>query len=168
MGADTLKWENTARVLEEFGKRLVDKYREELKTRNKNATGKLAKTAKYVVKSGHTYIFVALNLEDYWKWVEGGRGPNVRNTGGLREAIAKWIDAKPVIPRPDKNGRLPTKKQLSFLITRKIATKGIKPTNIFANSVEAIYEQMDDALEAAITADIGDYVTRILVYGKTE
>lgn len=166
MGADTLKWENTARVLEEFGKRLVDRYREELKARNKNATGKLAKTAKYVVKSGHTYIFVALNLEDYWKYVEYGREKGKKFPP--IEAIAKWIDAKPVIPRPDKNGRLPTKKQLSFLIARKIATKGIKPTNIFANSVEAIYEQMDDTLEAAITADIGDYVTRTLVYGKTE
>lgn len=165
MGADALRWDNTRRALEEFGKRLVDKYREELKARNKSATGKLAKTAKYVVKSGHTYIFVALNLEDYWKYVEYGREKGKKFPP--LNAIAKWIDAKPVIPRPDKNGRLPTTRQLSFLIARKIATKGIRPTNIFEKSVEAVYEQMDEALEAAITADIGEYVTRTLVYGSS-
>lgn len=165
MGADTLKWENTRRVLEEFGKRLVDRYREELKARNKSATGKLAKTAKYVVKSGHTYIYVALNLEDYWKYVEYGREKGKKFPP--LDAIAKWIDAKPVIPRPDKNGRLPTTRQLSFLIARKIAMKGIKKTNIFEESVDAVYEQMDEALAAAITADVGEYVTRTLVYGSS-
>lgn len=165
MAQDTLRWVHTKEVLEKFGARLVEQYRSELKSRGKNATSKLSKTAKYVVKSGHTYIFVALNLEHYWKYVEYGRAKGKKFPP--LDAIEKWIDAKPVVPRPDKEGRLPTTRQLAYLIGRKIAKKGIKPTNIFADSVDAVYMQMSDALEEAITADVGDYVVNTLIFGKS-
>lgn len=165
MAQNTLRWTHTKEVLEKFGARLVEQYRAELKSRGKNATSKLSKTAKYVVKSGHTFIFVALNLEDYWKYVEYGRGKGKKFPP--LDAIEKWIDAKPVVPRPDKEGRLPTTQQLAFLIGRKIARDGIPPTNVFADSVESVYEQMQYELEEAITADVGDYVVNTLIFGKS-
>jgi hypothetical protein len=44
-------------------------------------------------------------LPEYWKYVEDGR-----KSGKYPplETIKKWIEVKPVLPRPLANGKLPT------------------------------------------------------------
>ena len=39
------------------------------------------------------------------------------------------------MPRPGKNGKLPTENQLAFLIARKIARKGIPATHSLSKTV---------------------------------
>ena len=73
------------------------------------------------------YLTISLNLQYYWKYVEDGTKPHFPPV----EDILQWIKVKPVLPRKN-NGKLPTQKQLAYLISRKISkvgTKAYKPLN---------------------------------------
>ena len=100
-------------------------YKQELQ--NNKATGTLANTASYMTKFDGKYLTISLNLQDYWKYVEDGTKPHFPPI----EDILQWIKVKPVLPRKN-NGKLPTQKQLAYLISRKISkvgTKAYKPLN---------------------------------------
>lgn len=100
-------------------------YKQELQP-NKT-TGSLANTASYMTKFDGRYLTISLNLQDYWKYVEDGTKPHFPPI----EDILQWIKVKPVLPRKRK-GKLPTQKQLAYLISRKISkvgTKAYKPLN---------------------------------------
>ncbi|MBQ0112015.1 MAG: hypothetical protein KBT03_02690 [Bacteroidales bacterium] len=47
----------------------------------------------------------------------------------------QWIKIKPIVPRPGKNGKVPSLKQLAYLISRKIVVEGIKPKNVLSNTL---------------------------------
>jgi hypothetical protein len=100
--------------------RITDIYREKLDEKNINASGTLSNTVEAEVEIRGNKIIVSLNLQDYWKFVEEGRPP-----GGYPPPpnIANWIRIKPVIPDA-RSGKIPSEKQLVYLISRKIATKG--------------------------------------------
>ncbi|MBR3591012.1 MAG: hypothetical protein IKK89_04660 [Alistipes sp.] len=154
-------WNNTQRVLEEFGQRLIDTYKRELGSRGKIASGKLVEDLRYDVKTGDWHASVTLHLADYWKYVEHGR-----RAGKFPpiDAIRKWIEVKPILPRPNSNGRLPTTNQLVYLIGRKIAQKGIPPTPALALSVEGVYQQMLVAISNALSKDLGERVAQVFTY----
>lgn len=162
MAAKSLRdWTHTQAVLEEYGQRVIEAYKRQLHSRGKPASGKLANEVTYKVKKAGTMISVVLNLADYWIYVEKGR-----KAGGKFPplgAIRKWIEVKPIIPRPDDNGRVPTIPQLTYLIGRKIAEQGIPPTNALSLSVEAVYQDMLTELQRAIAQDIQDEVTVTLM-----
>ena len=42
---------------------------------------------------------------------------------------------KPVLPRPGRNGKLPSTEQLAYLIGRKISKVGTKPTKIIDRTI---------------------------------
>lgn len=100
-------------------------YKQQLQ--NNKTTGSLANTASYMTKFDGRYLTISLNLQDYWKYVEDGTKPHFPPI----EDILQWIKVKPVLPRK-RNGKLPTQKQLAYLISRKISkvgTKAYKPLN---------------------------------------
>lgn len=152
MAQNTLTWENTRKVLEEFSERVIQAYKRELGSRGKMASGKLAEDLHYKIQRGGSIISVVLSLSEYWKYVEYGR-----KAGGKfppPDVIAKWIEIKPILPRPDNKGKLPTISQLTYLIGRKIAEKGIPATNALSLSVEAVYNDMVVELGKAIAEDV--------------
>lgn len=57
-----------------------------------------------------------------------GRGPTSltakKGNPTLQQIIRKWIDEKGITPRIDKSGRLPTKDQLSWAISKSIHLYG--------------------------------------------
>lgn len=95
-----------------------------------SASGKLGLDSKYAIDWDGRYFTVTLKLEDYWKYLEYGTKPHFPPV----EAIRKWIEIKPVLPRPLPSGKLPTTKQLAFLISRKISIKGTEPTNLLEDT----------------------------------
>lgn len=142
-------------VLERYGQLLVTKYQ----TYVPEASGKLANSVKYELRYGDTSYEVGLWLEDYWKYVEHGR-----KAGKFPplSKIEEWIRVKPVIPRP-YNGKLPTEKQLAFLIGRKIATEGIEPKNVLKRTRDEVLDEMLMSIKAAILEDIKTDMNTVLV-----
>ena len=144
-------YENVKAVLNKFGKLLVVEYRNNLTEKNVNASYALYNSVSYVVESNVTNFEVTLNLEEHWKYIEKGRKagkfPPINK-------IEKWVEIKPVIPRPMANGKLPTTKQLAFLISRKIALEGIKPRPLLQQSIDEVFDEIKERLEEALIKDI--------------
>ena len=153
MEANTLTFENLRRVLEEYGKHAETLYKYNIALAGKNASRTLANNTKYFVKSEGVTFSVGLRLEEYWKYVEYGRKPGkLPNIG----AILKWIEVKPVIPRPNDYGKIPTPKSLAFAIAHKIKNEGIKPTPVLQTTVEELNNTFLERIRDALKQDIGD------------
>lgn len=52
------------------------------------------------------------------------------------DKILEWVRIKPVLPRPNANGKLPTQEQLAFLIARKISRVGTEGTHLFDKIID--------------------------------
>lgn len=142
-------------VLNKYGKLLVDEYKGRLDSEGITATGKLRDSVKYIINTSDREIELDLSLAEYWKYVENGRKagrfPPINK-------IAEWIKAKPVIPEP-YNGKLPTEKQLAFLISRSIAENGIEGKKVLHNSIEDILDSgFWNELDDAVNEDISEMV----------
>jgi hypothetical protein len=121
-----------------------DALRSKLAADGTNATSKLSKSIKGIVKYDGKYLTVSLRLEEYYKFVENGTSPHFPPL----DAIKKWIKVKPVLPRPLKSGKLPTTNQLAYLIGRKISKVGTKakpflsPTLTSFDFVQKVYNEV--------------------------
>ena len=103
-----------------------------------------------------------MNLNEYWKWIEGGRPPTENDGNGeLRRAIKQWIRVKGIIPRPLEDGKLPTENQLAYLISRKIHTLGYEGTGLLQKSIDDNEEFME-RIENAMLEDVALFAEKII------
>lgn len=154
-----IEFNNVESVLNDFGKYLVEEYKEQLILNDVNASDGLYNSVRYIFnKNGGTFE-VSLELAHYWKYVENGRKagkwPPI-------SAIAKWIEIKPVLPRPMANGKLPTTQQLAFLISRKIGLEGIAPRPLLQRSVDNVWEVFEEFIAEAFAKDLEAEIEIIL------
>lgn len=151
---ELIKWTNTQRALEEYAIKLRNTYQDNLIRDGKIATGNLLNSIDYKVQYNDREIWVELHLEDYYKWVENGRGPGKFPPP---DKIMEWIRIKPVIP-DDRGGRLPTEQQLAFLIGRKIAEQGIEPGYQLRDAQREMMDEFEDRIDEAIALDVTEAV----------
>ena len=151
---ELIKWTNLQKVLGDFAVELRNRYQDNLIRDNKIATGNLLNSIDYKVQYDDRAIWVELHLEDYYKWVENGRGPGKFPPP---DKILEWIRIKPIIP-DDRGGRLPTEQQLAYLIGKKIAEQGIEPGNQLHNAMDDIFPQFEERIDEAIALDVNDAV----------
>lgn len=145
-------------ILEEYGNEIINTYRRKLYEGGSTATGTLGNTISATVNAEDGIYEVNLNIQDYWKYVEYGRlpgkFPNI-------DAIRKWIQVKPVIPYT-YNGKLPTLNELTFLISRKIANKGIEPTYYLNRTLDEIDMQpLEDAVTQSLEQKLDDSLKQL-------
>lgn len=159
-----LKLDNLTAVLERFAVELEAEYKNNLRQSGRMATGKLHDTAKCeVVKGEYTVVF---HLQDYWKYVEGGRPKTMSGgTGELRKAILKWLEVKQNLPIPKKYSKLPTPKQLdeqrAYAIAQKIHKEGYKGTQDLSKATDSIYEKFQQEIYDAIDKDFDTAIINI-------
>ena len=155
-----LKLDNLTAVLERFAIELEAEYKKNLKQSGRIATGQLHDTAKCeVVKGEYTVVF---HLQDYWKYVEGGRPKTMSGgTGELRRKILDWIEVKRILPTPMKNGKLPTPQQLAYVISRKIHKEGYKGTQDLSKATDTIWERYREEIYNAIDKDFDTAIINI-------
>lgn len=153
-------WEHTQQVLDTIGKRLVQTYRQALQDKDINTSEhSLSDSVKYEVDMGERWIEVNLSLLDYWKYIEYGTRPH----WAPKEPIERWISIKPVLPVPDKNGKVPTPKQQAYLVRRKIAEYGTEAKNVLSESLAEVMDRFNEALEEAVTEDVAAGVDILLL-----
>lgn len=126
----------------------------------KYGTDRLSDTITAEVTMDGRAFTASLNMNYYWKYLEEGTRPHWPPSS----AILNWVQIKPVIPRPDGNGRIPTQKQLAFLISRKIAEHGTEGTHGFETAREAILPAYYEKIEQALAEDVGAYVKAVLAW----
>jgi hypothetical protein len=142
--------------------RMLELYRNQLIDKNINASNTLSNTATTIVEVDGTTLSVSFNLEDYWKYVEYGRRPGKRPP---IDAIEQWIKVKPIIPDPI-NGRVPTTKQLAFLISRKIGMEGTKAQRplekaVYSDSMELLINQLKNEIVGQLNEQISNEISKI-------
>lgn len=148
----------TLQVLEDLAKDIRENYKDHLELHDRIASGDLLRSVSTEIEvKGTTYI-VWLNLADYWKYVEEDTKPH----WPPKQAIDRWIFIKPVIPRPDKNGRIPSPDQLSFLIRRAISEHGTVGTHDLRDTEDAVLPMYEERLLEALERDCLEYIEKVL------
>lgn len=133
-------------------------YKEELERNGHYTTLRtLIDSVKTRVVVGDRYYEVRMSLKAYWKYLETGTRPHWPPPG----PIARWIEVKPIIPRPDARGRIPSVKSLEYLIRRKIAREGTKGTHDLQITKDAVLTAYRDKIEAALRHDMYDYLIKM-------
>lgn len=146
-------------ILRELGENVREGYVNKLIRNGRPTTeNTLASTVTSTVEVNGTTYSVVLNLQEYWKYVEEGTRPHWPPPS----AILHWIEVKPVIPRPDEKGRIPTPKQLAYLIGRKIAREGTKGTHDLKETTDTILGYYEDRIKEALETDCLRYIEKVM------
>ena len=156
---ELMNLEELQKVLQDYAKEATEIYKYQISLGGKNASRKLTDTITSRVNVGESSYEVVLNLQEYWKYIEGGRPPGKFPPVG---AILNWISVKPIIPRPDGNGKIPTPNQLAFLIGRKIMEEGIKPFPALQTTKEELDKIYHEKLSAALGHDVSNYIRKVI------
>lgn len=141
---------------------------------DKIASGHLLNSINTRLEYNDQAFEVLLDIAGYWKYIESGRKKYGKHKNGEWpkgafppvNAILEWIKVKPILPRPMKNGKLPTDKQLAYLISRKIAVEGIEPKPILAETLEEVNERYEKIFNDAILLDLSEAGDKILMLVK--
>lgn len=97
------------------------------------------------------------NLPDYYIFAENGRKPGKFPPP---DAILKWIQVKRLIPRPGRDGKIPSTNQLVYLISRKIALHGTEGKHLLQQTIDETYDNLVDRLVEAIADKIENEIEK--------
>lgn len=148
-------------VMEEMAIAIRNEYQDNLIRNNRIASGDLLNNIEYEITRGDFTYTIYVKMRDYWYYVENGRKagkmPPIQN-------ILDWVKIKPVLPRPNSNGKLPTPQQLAFAIARKIGKLGTEGTHDLRKATDTIWDTFEDRLYEAIDEDIDAAFIQIFHY----
>lgn len=148
-------------VMEEMAIAIRNEYQDNLIRNDRIASGDLLNNIEYEITRGDFTYTIYVKMKDYWYYVENGRKagkwPPIQN-------ILDWIKIKPVLPRPNAEGKLPTPQQLAFLIARKIGEEGTEGTQDLRKATDTIWDTFEDRLYEAIDEDVDAAFIQIFHY----
>ena len=147
--------QQTEKVLNAFGNKVVNTARGILNAQGKNASGDLGSSLGYVV---HVYDsgaiemdFVAMGYADIVD--KGARGSKssakaprspykYTNKQPPANVIDKWVVRKGLKSVRDSKGKFIKRKSIVFAIARSIKLYGIKPSNFFSDAFNVAYREL--------------------------
>lgn len=155
------------KVLQDLANDIRDNYKEHLQFNDRYTekgvpsgySQKLIDSVKTQVVMGDRAFEITMTLNDYWKYVEDDTKPHFPPVSKIME----WVQIKPVIPRPDANGRIPTPKSLAYLIGRAMAEHGTKGTHDLELTKENIIPWYKEKIAAALGHDMEHYIRKVIV-----
>ena len=155
------------KVLQDLANDIRDNYKEHLQYNDRyTERGVPSGYSKRLIDSVTTQVVVGDNayevtmtLNDYWKYVEDDTRPHFPPVSKILE----WVNIKPVIPRPDANGRIPSPKSLAFLIGRAISERGTKGSHDLEKVKDGVIPMYRERIAAALGRDMENYIRKIMV-----
>lgn len=149
-------------ILNNYCNELVTELRAQLEKNDRKASGNLINTLHANIVKTEDEASVVLHSEDYFKYINEGRQPTKSSSSTdkpLQERILQWIKEKNIVPQ-ERNGILPTEKQLAYLITRKIHNEGYKGDNkVYSQAIERLNRKYEPLIQQALDKDLEKYVT---------
>lgn len=162
-----IKWTHLEQVLNDFADYFIQLAKDNLQANGSIASEDLYNSFEKIIEIGEDYYSVKISLEDYWRYVEEGTGPEHKPDARSAywpnvDAIKNWITVK----------RLPTVDvdSTAFLISRAIAGKspnqaqlanpqgGIIAKPFFELAKQDAIERFELEIELAIDEDIRVFV----------
>ena len=161
---------NVEKELKNFAKYVVTKSRMNLRSSDKNSSGKLAKSLDSDVKVSKNSFQLEFVMEEYGIFQDKGvrgkssssKAPNspfkfgtgTGRKGGLSDGINKWVKRKKFQFRDRKSGRFLSYDSTAFLISRSIYNKGIAPSLFFTKPFEKAFKNLDKDIVKAFRLDV--------------
>lgn len=163
-----MEFKHLERALKDYADAIRDEYKDNLEKNNRRATGQLITSINTkIVVDGNTFE-IELQLADYWRYIEEGRNPTTATTPStptLQECILDWIRVKQILPHPDKNGKLPTEEELSYMIADKIHREGYEGSHDLEDALKEV--DYDHIIEEALDKDVIESIDEIMmILGK--
>ena len=125
-------------------------YRDKMRNAGYDPNGELY-NFKWTTEWKDNLFEVYFELPLYFPFAENGRRPGKFPPP---DAILKWVQFKRIVPRPGRNGKVPSTNQLVYLISRKIATKGTEGKHLFEKTLDdPNLDNLADKLVELITAE---------------
>jgi hypothetical protein len=115
----------------------------------KIAAGTLYNSISFEIDTKGQVIFLADETADY---VQGGRKPNSKFPPP--PAIAQWAKVKGIPQFRDKKGRYISNDSRTFLLSRAIAKKGIRPFPFYDDAIDQAILQLVQSQEDALVLGI--------------
>lgn len=129
---------------------IADIYRKKMDAADYNKQGELY-NFKWTTEWKDNLFEVNFDLPQYFHFAEYGRRPGKFPPP---DAILKWVQFKRLVPRPGRDGKVPSTNQLVYLISRKIATKGTEGKHLFEKTLDdPNLDNIADKLVELITAE---------------
>ena len=129
---------------------IADIYRKKMDAADYNKQGELY-NFKWTTEWKDNLFEVYFDLPSYFPFAENGRRPGKFPPP---DAILKWVQFKRLVPRPGRDGKVPSTNQLVYLISRKIATKGTEGKHLFEKTLDdQNLDNLADNLVELITAE---------------
>ena len=153
-----LTLERTVQVLREFAVEVRNLYQDNLIRSSRIASGELLNSVECRVEADGAALEVKMTLADYWKYVEDDTKPHFPPLS----AILRWVQIKPVLPRPDASGRIPRPEQLAYLIGRSIAEHGTKGSHDLERAKTETLDRFSSRLAEALGQDVEESFIRIV------
>lgn len=141
-----MKWTNLTNTMEDYRKFL------ETVTKENTSHYELSNNIKFNLQVNDTLFEIEFQAPSYWKYANYGR-----KAGGKfppPDKIEDWIIRRKITPYPTRSGKTPTRKQLTYLISRKIAREGFKGSGFLEKSLEEQQDYWEDRIKEAISKDI--------------
>ena len=130
---------------------IADIYRKKMDAADYNKQGELY-NFKWTTEWKDNLFEVSFELPSYFPFAEYGRRPGKFPPP---DAILKWVQFKRLVPRPGRDGKVPSTNQLVYLISRKIATKGTEGKHLFEKTLDdQNLDNLADKLVELITAEL--------------
>ena len=140
-----MKWTNLTNTMEDYRKFL------ETATKDNIKHYELSKKIYFTLQVNDTLFEIEFNAPSYWKWANYGRSPGKFPPP---DKIEDWIVRRKITPYPTKSGKTPTRKQLTYLISRKIVREGFEGSGFLEKSLSEQQDYWEDRIKEAIGEDI--------------
>lgn len=141
-----MEWMNLTKVMEGYAGFLQD-----TNIRNMPKEWGLRDNFIFEMEINGTLYEIKFMASEYWKYANYGRRPGKMPPFNK---ISDWITRRKIVPYPMKNGKLPTHRQLTFLISRKIGRDGVKGKGFLEKTLEDSRDYWESQIEQAIANDI--------------
>ena len=125
-----------------IAKELLERYKKEIEDTGHKASGELQNSASYKCIINGTALEVWFSLPEYWFYLENGTAPHFPPVS----AIENWITVKRIVPNA-ANNRIPTTKQLAFVIARSISKKGTPATKLLQKTIDSSEDLIELMIE---------------------
>lgn len=153
-------------VLQDLANDIRDNYKEHLEFNDRNTKlgvpsgyeQKLIDSVKTQVVVGDQAYEVTMTLNDYWKYVEYDTKPHFPPVSKILE----WVEIKPVIPRPLASDKIPSPKQLAFLIGRAIYEHGTKGSHDLQKVKDGVIPWYKEKIAIALGHDMENYIRKLV------
>lgn len=111
--------------LENIKQEILNKYISELEKHK--ATGNLLNNLSMTIYSDKSHYEIRLEAPEYLRYLENGTKPHFPPYN----AIFQWVRIKNILPRPGKNGKLPSTQGLAYSICKSMEKKGTKGLHLW-------------------------------------